>query len=186
MNNIFTLSNKIRDYVFINYKQVYKKKCNNSPDVWNRYCVSIDTLGDTIEALTHFESEGLGNNDGEKYIKLYGVLQSIFLQQDSIKNLYEIFVDKFENIILNIDYWEEIRKLRNLTVGHPIKKNRSGPPKRCFISRPTINSKGFQLIIWDIDKCKDEFKYIYFSKLYSDYKKEAIAVLQQIYSKLTI
>ena len=140
MNYIYILANKIRDYVFINYKQVYKKKCNNSPDEWNRYCVSIDTLGDTVEALTHFESEGFGKTIQEKYLRLYGVLQAVFLQQDSITNLYEIFVDKFENIILNIDYWKEIRELRNLTVGHPIEMKRAGATKRCFINRLSITS----------------------------------------------
>ncbi|TKJ32539.1 hypothetical protein CEE39_05300 [bacterium (candidate division B38) B3_B38] len=185
MNNISTLANKIRDYVFLNYKQVYKNKCKNSPDEWNRYCVSIDTLGDTVEALIHFESKGLGNNDEEKYIKLYGVLQAVFLQQDSIISLYEIFVDKFENISLNIDDWKEIRELRNLTVGHPIEMKRAGATKRCFINRQSITSQCFQLMIWNKSKNKDEFEDIDFEKLYSNYKKEATAILEQIYSTLT-
>lgn len=77
----------------------------------------------------YFESSGIGQDDGEKYLKLYGLLQAVILQQDSIRELYGIFVG--ENLISNSNpALENIRQFRNLTAGHPIeKRSQKGIPQ---------------------------------------------------------
>lgn len=138
MNNIQRLASSIRDYV--NTYNLYKCYKAN-PDKWNMLCVSMDTLGDTCEALLNFESEGIEGNFGEKYLRLYGILQGVFLQQDAIKylckSLGQTFPQKLEQGSSN---WKTIRNLRNLTVGHPVEVKINKTVKRCFITRVSITS----------------------------------------------
>src|SRR2546428_5443317 len=64
--------------------------------------------------------KGLGSKDGEKYLRLYGFFQAVVLQQDAIRYLYKEFVGR-ELKYSRPSGWNQIRELRNLTAGHPIK-----------------------------------------------------------------
>ena len=101
MNNILSLASKIRDYV--NTSNLYDKCYKNNLDKWKMLCVSMDTLEDTCEALLHFESEGIGDNTGEKYLNLYGILQAVFLQQDAIKYLCESLSQPFTELSTGLE-----------------------------------------------------------------------------------
>jgi len=182
MRRISTLEQQIRDYV--NNAKLYERYFENQLDEWEILCVSMDTLGDTCLSLEYYETSGIGNVYGEKYLKLYGLLQAIFLQQDSIRQIYRVFLEsKLEHC--SDSAWIKIRDLRNLTVGHPIekkliKKKHETETKRCFISRVTIHSDGFQLIVWNVEKGKKEFEEVNLKSLYEKYKAEAIENLKSI------
>ena len=62
-------------------------------DDWNLLCVAMDTLDDTCLALEDYEAAGLGTESREKYLRLYGMLQAVFLQQDCICYLHKMFSD---------------------------------------------------------------------------------------------
>jgi len=79
-------------------------------------------LGDTCQALEYYEDYGLGDEYGEKYLKLYGLLQAIVLQQNSISQIHQIFLG-IKLSPKSKSAWTKIRDLRNLTVGHPLEKN---------------------------------------------------------------
>lgn len=83
--------------------------------------------------------------------------QSIFLQQDAIKQIYELFNEKKFKINKNSS-WSQIRDLRNLIIGHPIEKWGGGDIKRCFLTRVTMSNKGLDLIIWSKNGQEDEMK----------------------------
>ncbi len=184
MKRISTLERQIRDND--NKANLYGR-FGHDLDKWNTLCVAMDTLGDSCLALEHYEVFGMGQEDGEKYLKIYGLLQAVVLQQDSIRQLYQVFLGSN----LKPDYdsaWGKIRKLRNLTAGHPIEKRPEGKDKksgrtgiqRCFISRVTICGGGFQLIIWNKDEARDEFVDVDLKGLYQAYKLEAIKYLETI------
>ena len=142
----------------------------------------MDTLEDSCLALLDFESKNFGKNDGEKYLRLYGFFQAIILQQDSITNLYKIFLKKKLNT--KNSAWKKLRDLRNLTIGHPINYGEfwnDKKVKRCFISRITINNTGFQLIIWNKEKGKDDYESIDLNLIYGQYKSEVTKHLQEMY-----
>lgn len=182
MKKLSNIGEKIRDY--INKKNLYDIYFKGKLDDWNAFCVALDTLDDSCLSLLYFESHGLGRQDGEKYLKLYGLFQSIFLQQDAISEIYQIFVKKKLNPATDSN-WMKIRNLRNLTAGHPIKKTSGGKGlQRCFISRVTISEKGFQLIIWNKNKDKDELEKVDLSSLYDAYKLEAIEYLEEVYQTM--
>jgi hypothetical protein len=178
MRRISALEQQIRNYV--NDTNLYKRCFNGHLDEWNTLCVAMDTIGDTCLSLEYYEASGIGNEHGEKYLKLYGLLQAIFLQQDSIRQIYRIFLGS--NLKLESDSaWMRIRNLRNMTVGHPIERKHKTETKRYFISRVTIHSDGFQLIIWDKDKEQKEFEDVSLKPLYEEYKTEAAKHLESIY-----
>lgn len=182
MNNMERLASSIRNCV--NNSNLYDKCYKDNLDKWTVLCVSMDTLEDTCTALLHFESEGIGDDTGEKYLNLYGVLQAIFLQQYAIKYLYESLVQPFTELRTNLANWETLRELRNLSVGHPIEMKRQKIIKRCFISRVSISSHGFQLVIYNATENKHEFEDIDLQKLYSGYKGEATAILSETLANL--
>lgn len=179
MNRIQELEQQIRDYV--NKDGLYERYFESHLDEWNALCVAMDTLGDTSLALGYYEAFGIGNRDDEKYLKLYGLLQAVFLQQESIRQLNRTFIGNDLNPCPDTD-WSKIRELRNLTVGHPIAYTEKGKPgaKHCFISRVTITSGGFQLIIWNESEKQNEFEYVDLKSLYEGYKSEAIKYLKSI------
>jgi hypothetical protein len=59
-------------------------------------CASMDLMEDTALAIQHFERfkiEGTDRHDelGEKYLRLYGLLNAVYLQQNAALNMYEVF-----------------------------------------------------------------------------------------------
>ena len=178
MRRISALEHQVRD--FVNNANLYEKYFKSRLDEWNALCVAMDILGDTCVALEYYEDSGMGDTDGEKYLKLYGLLQAIFLQQDSIRQLYRILLGKDLQPDSNSE-WDKVRDLRNLTVGHPIAKKDKAGTKRCFISRATIRSGSFQLLVWDKEKEQIGFEDVDLESLYEKYKSEAVILLTNIY-----
>jgi hypothetical protein len=178
MRKISALEQKIRDYV--NNANLFDKYFDNRPDdEWMALCVSMNTLGDTCQALEYYEDYGLGVDYNEKYLKLYGLLQAIFLQQNSISQIYQIFLGN--KLIPNPNSpWIKIRDLRHLTVGHPEEKKYKSETKRCFIVRVSIQNNGFDLLIWNKKTGQKKSEKVYFKTIYEEYKKDAIKYLDNI------
>jgi hypothetical protein len=179
MKQILQLSEKIRAYTYKWNTELYEQLCKNHPDEWNGICAAMDILDDTCLALEDYESHGIGNSDSEKYLRLYGLLQGVFLQQDSIRHLHKAFVGT-ALAPTSDSAWAEIRDLRNLTVGHPIEKKNGQVITRCFISRVTIRSDGFQLIVWNKERNVDEIKSVDLRSMHERYKSEAVTFLESI------
>ncbi|HCL90213.1 MAG TPA: hypothetical protein DHW70_02650 [Candidatus Atribacteria bacterium] len=178
MRQISNLEQKIRDYV--NNANLLDRYFYNRPDdEWMALCVSMNTLGDTCQAIEYYEDYGLGDDYSEKYLKLYGLLQAIFLQQNSISQIYQIFLGK-DLIPKPNSAWKKIRDLRHLTVGHPEEKKHKNETKRCFISRVTIQNNGFDLMIWNKKKGVKEFEKVDLKTLYEEYKTVAVKYLNNI------
>jgi hypothetical protein len=145
MKNISQLEQVIRDKV--NNCRLYDRLFKDIPDEWYALCVAMDILADTCLALEDYESSGFGKCLDEQYLRMYGFFQAIFLQQDSIRQLYSTFMHSQLQPDENSD-WQQLRELRNLTVGHPIEKKAKGDTERCFISRAMICNDSLQLLVW--------------------------------------
>ena len=145
--------------------------------------VAIDTAEDTAEALLNYEQHGLGSGDGEKYLRLYGFLQGVFLQQDAVRWILQYLMpDQKASPSLA---WSQLRELRNMTVGHPTaygldKSNL----QRVLISRITISDDGFQYQLWDKAKSDPVFFDASLCTLYPDYKREAQTLLESVLESL--
>jgi hypothetical protein len=144
----------------------------------------IDTAEDAAEALLNYEEQGLGSSDGEKYLRLYGFLQGVFLQQDAIKQVSQHLMPPSVKAPPN-SAWSQLRELRNMTVGHPTAYGRDqSNMQRVSISRITISDDGFQYQAYD--KAKSDLSFIDagLRTLYDDYKREAQTLLENVLGSL--
>jgi len=176
----------IREIVNRDDIEFYRKYFKSHQDKWNTLCAAMDTIGDATLAIQDFQTDGVGSRQGEKYLRLYGLFQAIFLQQDAIRELFLIIKHSFDaqHFLKDLeDYslegWKTIRRYRNLSVGHPIKNEsyEKGKIKRVMISRVTISSKGFQLLISDPASPSLVFQHVDLDELLSMYLSEAKTVL---------
>lgn len=147
--NIYFLESKIRDY--INIGRVQNKLIENKKN-WNQICSSLDVLGDTTYAISSYIKDAFPNDDGLKYIYIYGVLQALFLQQDSLKHLTcaLLSINEKDYKVNDNDALEKIRNIRNEAIGHPT--NKGGGKSFHYISRMTIEKNGFDLLSSFSDK----------------------------------
>lgn len=146
--NINSLISKISDY--INIGRVQNKLIQDKKN-WNQICSSIDVLEDTTYAISSYmNDDSFPDNDGLKYIYIYGVLQALFLQQDSLKHLTCALLSLNEKDYKVNDELKKIRDLRNEAIGHPT--NKGGGKSFHYISRITIEKNGFDLLSSFSDK----------------------------------
>jgi len=101
---------------------------------WLKLCSSLDVVEDTQLAIESFHSDALGEEliDGFGYLQIYGLLQSLFLQQDAARNIATSLSIEF-NLTPEL---RRIRELRNDTTGHPTDRNRG--KYFCFVVRSSI------------------------------------------------
>jgi hypothetical protein len=148
--------------------------------------VALDTAEDAMQALSHYEKAGIGSDIGEKYLRLYGFLEAIYLQQDAMAELHRIFVGKLAEPAAS-SAWSQLRDLRNLTAAHPIEKGlRNEPRKRTFITQVSLESDGFDFQVWHQETSEISFERADLSALYSAYKEEAAWILERIVAELTV
>ena len=103
------LVNSINDkFIEFTREQVFSKETDNflcfvqqkfklnSKNDWNEIIASEDILEDSNEALKSFLRFGLSgptkyNDLGEKYLRLYGVLNAVYQQQQAILHIFKLF-----------------------------------------------------------------------------------------------
>ena len=100
------------------------------------YYTSMYLLQDTTESLIHHRQKGFSRNPFEAYIQFWGVMQAVFIQQDSICELHEAVAGSVLDTKKMIS-WGYLRQLRNTCAGHPAKKDlpKPSPVTRTFMGR---------------------------------------------------
>ena len=114
------LEHSIRNYINTPRKQFILLQNHAT---WNQLCSSLDIIGDTNYALTSYVEDSGPSDTGMNYIYIYGFLQAIFLQQDSIDfcaSALGIGAEIKKKYQGNPDR-KMIRQIRNRSTGHPIK-----------------------------------------------------------------
>lgn len=177
MHRIAELENSIRS--FVNEHDLYGRYFKHHLRDWQITTVSMDVLGDTSAALSSYEGIGFGTGDGDSYLQLYGTLQAVFLQQDSIRQLSRIFSSEAPTAACQ-SAWFEIRDIRNKVAGHPIDKDLEGRKVSIFVSRVSITPKSFEIFIHDETLDTPQHQRVDFEGLYEKYKAEAVQLLQRI------
>lgn len=123
----------------------YKGKLYSNKENWESFFASKYMFEDSFEGVKYFyRSEGFQNHE-DGYIKIYGVLQALYLMQDAVMNFYKIVFNKkleFKNKYPNS---EKVRQIRNNITGHPYS---DWNKEATYISRITINKFSFHSIMW--------------------------------------
>lgn len=109
--------------------------------VWNQLCSALDIIGDTQWAINSYVELDWPSDYGERYLRVYGLFQAMFLQQDATKHLAE----SLGVVLSHAEDMQGIRDIRNCAVGHPTKRGRNNPTAH-FISQATISKWGFTLL----------------------------------------
>ena len=113
------------------------------------YYTSMYLLQDTTESLMTHRAKGFSSDPLIAYIEFWGVMQALFIQQDSISELHmavtgrPLQTDKLTS-------WQLLRTVRNICAGHPAKKDRptASPISRTFMGRKFGGYSAFTYEQW--------------------------------------
>jgi len=104
---------------------------------------SFYALQDSQNVVDQYKQLNNQKMESINYLSLYGVLQALFVQQDSLKDILK-WVTGIKFIDWKFEYYElwEIREIRNRTIGHPT--NNKG--NFYLLSQITLNKYGYRLV----------------------------------------
>jgi len=163
-------------------KELFKFESSNS---WSFLTSSLNTLGDSNFAIVSFQNFNIDNgkslNTGEKYLRLYGVLSSIYIHFRSIATLADLVKTKSNNLeqeFKNLD----ISFLRNAISAHPVNYNENKSKSNFKIARYSLNDSGMLEII----NMKNEFKTYDLNKTINEYLIFSERLLHLIAQKFII
>lgn len=117
----------------------------NIPDElkYNQTFTSIDLIEDSQIAIEEFENAKSIGKEGRSTLLIYGLLQSLFLQQDGLYHLYKCIVDdkiKQAPFFDKFAFDKDIREVRNDIAGHPTNRKTS---EFYFIAKGPISKDRF-------------------------------------------
>lgn len=151
---------------------------------WNQLCSSLDLIGDTELAIQSYPILCLWQdkiqNQGASYLIIYGILQTLLLQQDAAKKIG----DCLKITVKPPSQLENIRAIRNSAVGHPIYQKEYGITRSCFIIRHSVNPLVFELIKAYAENKKDETIFVNIPELISLQKQYLSEFLQKVIFEL--
>jgi hypothetical protein len=141
VNNIIELCNALNKTI---HEPLYHNFYNIPNELkYNQTFTSIDLIEDSQIAIEEFESAESLEKQGRSTLLIYGLLQSLFLQQDGLYHLYKCVVN--ENIkqtdffdIFSFD--KNIREVRNDIAGHPTNRKNT---EFYFIAKGPISKYRF-------------------------------------------
>jgi hypothetical protein len=112
---------------------------------WYQLCTALDTVDDADEAIGAYLSSAFPTAVGERYLRIYGLLQSLYVQQDSLHDLINA-VHPTTTIKVR-DLLQDVRRARHRSVGHPTHTGpRGGPFSTHAIVRHSMRKEGFELL----------------------------------------
>ncbi len=170
----------IREF-FYDDRRRYPLLKRSGPWLQLRSC--LDAIEDADLAIDAYLAGGFGESREAYYLPVYGLLQALFVQQDATFNLCESLA--IPETIHNYPRLEDIREMRNDSIGHPTKRNRKKgqPISYNLISRITLSLDGFELISHYSDG-KLVSKYVSIPDLIADQRKYISDVLTMVMRKL--
>jgi len=119
---------------------------------WLMLCAAMDVIEDTQQAIEAYIAAPANRNRrvGERYLRTYGVLQALFVQQDSARDLCNALSVPH---LWNPSPVERVRELRIKSIGHPTvtRKSQRSRQSSHFIVQISLGNRGFELHSFDGD-----------------------------------
>jgi hypothetical protein len=110
---------------------------------YNQTFTSIDLIEDSQIAIEEYEGAKSIGKQGRSTLLIYGLLQSLFLQQDGLYHLYKCVVDekiKQTDFFDTFSFDKDIREVRNDIAGHPTNRKNT---EFYFIAKGPISKDRF-------------------------------------------
>jgi hypothetical protein len=144
MATLYDLIRWVRDYVGDPHHQ---PRLMAEEFCWHQLCVAMDTIGDTDSAVTAYLDHEFPSDIGEKYLRIYGILQGLFLQQDALVELINAIrpVKNIQPRDLLTGVLIDVRGARNKSVGHPVKLGRKTFSTHAIVQH-SMRKDGFELM----------------------------------------
>jgi len=142
---------KIRD--FIQHPRRLDPLLSDMPN-WNMLASSFDTIADTEMAITTYENSPDPGDIGMRYLMIYGILQSLYVQEDAVELMVRAFEPNARRAyrIESEPEVNDVRRIRNRAVGHPTKEGdvksnkKPGVQMSHFIVQHSMRKEGFTLM----------------------------------------
>jgi hypothetical protein len=178
MQSLHKLTRWIRDYT---QDPRHRSRLMSDEFSWYQLCTALDTVDDTEEAMSAYEENEFPSSNGERYLRIYGVLQAMFVQQDSLHDLIRVV---HPSININVkDLLKDVRRARNASVGHPTSLGRGSALSTHAIVQMSMHKNGFELLSYP--KTTDRiFEPIPVLNLIEKQRNEAVRVLSEVIEDL--
>jgi hypothetical protein len=178
METLREISQWIREYV---NDPPHQQRLLSLSFSWNQLCTAMDVIDDIDLAVEAYLSAVFPDDDGEKYLRIYGLLQSLFVQQDALRHLIKIVKPSIKIDLSEV--LKEVRDLRSASIGHPTEFRRNGEKSVHAISRITLCKDGFQMMSFD-ESNGTSFRNVPVRDLIETQRKEAARILLEVVNQL--
>lgn len=137
----------------------------------------LDAIGDTDAALDAYLNHDFPADVGEQYLLVYGILQVLFVQQDTA----EILSRSLGFQCSRSPELQRVRETRNNSVGHPADRKDGSTH---FINRSSLSKSGYQLVSTHKDTDKSQFTNVDVIELIAVQRKELVKHLGAVLCKI--
>lgn len=172
------LSRWIRDY---GQDPRHQKRLMANGFIWYQSWIAMDIIDDVESALGAYIDNEFPTDIGERYLRIYGAMQALFLQQDALSDLVKA-VHPTKKIQSN-DVLKDIREARNASVGHPTRLKRPGSLSVHGIVQNSMSKDGFSLLSYP-SRDDDVFQYVPVLALIEKQRVESERILTEVVNEL--
>jgi hypothetical protein len=153
---------------------------------YDQLCAAMDTIEDTDSAVDAYVDHDFPSDTGEKYLRIYGILQGLYVQQDALVELIDAIrpARSMRPKDVLTDALKGVRSARNQSVGHPAKSgSRTGPFSAHSIIQHSMRKNGFSLVSYP-KKSGKPFQDIPVVKLIEKQRSETVRILLEVVEDL--
>ena len=178
--DLWELSRQIRDY---GHNPRHLERLFSVRFDWHQLWTALDIIDDVELAIKAYVDADFPSTPGEQYLRVYGVFQALFVQQDALRHFVEVILPG--SAIVLVDVLEDVREARNASVGHPSELKRKGEVSTHGINRSTMGKDGFMLMSYS-DKADSYFQNVPVMELIAKQRKEAARILSEVIKELNV
>jgi hypothetical protein len=178
MPSMRELSRWIRDYCG---DPKHRQRLMADRFTWHQLCTAMDIIDDVESAIDAYLTNDFPRDIGERYLRVYGILQGLFLQQDALSDLIKT-VHPARAIRQN-DVLKDIREARNASVGHPTQLKRHGTLSTHGIVQNSMGKEGFDLLSYP-DPSGKLFQHVPVRQLIEQQRAETARILTEVIDEL--
>lgn len=149
--------------------------------IWHQTWVAMDIVNDTESALDAYLNNEFPTDAGEQYLRVYGALQALFVQQDALFDLVSAIHPSMT--IKLTDVLKDIREARNSSVGHPTQLRRQGSVSAHGIIQNSMTKDGFYLLSYPPPD-DNMFQYVPLRELILKQRAETQRILAEVATDL--
>jgi hypothetical protein len=148
---------------------------------WHQLCAAFDAIGDTELATDAYLEGDFPQQPGERYLRVYGVLQALVVQQDAVRDMTSILCPGIP--LKLVDLLKGVRDARHASIGHPTRRESKGDVSSHFISRITMSKDYFQLLSHS-KKDGSSSTYVPVRKLIEQQRTETVRIMSEVVTEL--